>query len=173
MEIVRLFRVFLSAPSDVTEEQESISGVIRDWNVQHGQAIGVRAELVHWRTHTYPTTGRRPQTTINKQAFDKSDIVVGIFWSKFGTPTGRYRSGTEEELRRGIKRGKKVMVYFSRRPLPRIRPLQKARIESFKRQLGPKALYWEFSDIQSFERYFRNHLAMVMQDLHKRHKIGK
>src|SRR5207249_1565198 len=102
METVKLFSVFLSAPSDVTEEQLIIDGVIREWNIQHGKAAGVRVELIHWRTHTYPATGQRAQAIINKQAFDRSDIVVGIFWSKFGTPTGRSGSGTEEELRRGI-----------------------------------------------------------------------
>ena len=96
METVQLFSLFLSAPSDVTEEHEIVEGIIRDWNLQHGRAGGVRVELVHWRTHAYPAVGRRPQALINKQAFDKSDLVVGIFWSKFGTPTGRYGSGTEE-----------------------------------------------------------------------------
>jgi hypothetical protein len=173
METVQLFSLFLSAPSDVTEEHEIIDGIIRDWNLQHGRAMGVRVELIHWRTHAYPAAGRRPQALINKQAFDKSDLVVGIFWSKFGTPTGRYGSGTEEELRRGMKKGKKVMVYFCRRPAPRTRLLQRSKIEAFKQKLGLKALYWEYSDLSLFERDFRNHLAMAMQELQKAKKMGK
>jgi hypothetical protein len=175
METVRLFRVFLSAPADVISEYEIVSGILREWNVQHGQALGVRVELVHWRTHTYPATGRRAQALINKQAFDQSDIVVGIFWTKFGTPTGRYGSGTEEELRRGITQNKSVMVYFSRIPPPsgQGQPLQASKITAFKEKLGKKALYWEFSSLDGFERDFRNHLAMAMQGLQKRHKPGK
>lgn len=175
METVRLFRVFLSAPSDVTAEHEIVAGVLADWNVQHGQALGIRLELVHWRTHAHPTTGKRPQALINKQAFDRSDIVVGIFWSKFGTPTGRFSSGTEEELRRGIAQKKEVMVYFSRIPLPKDagKPLHFSKIEAFKRKLGKKGIYWEYSTLGWFERYFRNHLAMAMQDLQKRHKMRK
>src|SRR5271170_1049627 len=102
MQSIQLFSLFLSAPSDVSEENVIVRGVIEDWNRQHGRASGVRLELVYWRTDTYPATGGRPQAIINRQAFDQSDVVVGIFWSKFGTPTGRYGSGTEEELRRGI-----------------------------------------------------------------------
>lgn len=173
MESVRLFSLFLSAPSDVTEEHEVIAGVVRDWNIQHGRAARVRVELVYWRTHTYPASGGRPQSFINKQAFDKSDIVAGIFWSKFGTPTGRYGSGTEEELQRGMKKGKKVMVYFCRRPAPRTKLLQRSKIEKFKTKLGKKAIYWEYSDLTLFEREFRNHLAMVMQELQRTRKVRK
>jgi hypothetical protein len=175
METIRLFRVSLSAPSDVTAEHEIVDGILADWNVQHGQALGIRVELVHWRTHTYPATGKRPQALINKQAFDRSDIVVGIFWSRFGTPTGRFGSGTEEELRRGIAQKKKVMVHFSRIPLPKGAgtPLHSTKIEAFKKKLGKKALYWEYSSLGWFERFFRNHLAMVMQDLQKQRKVRR
>ena len=173
MKTVKLFSVFLSAPSDVTTEHSIIQGVIDEWNLQHGRAIGCRLELIHWSTHTHPSTGQRAQSIINKQAFDQSDIVVGIFWSKFGTPTGRYQSGTEEELRRGIAKKKKVMVYFCLRPAKGVALLQRAKIEAFKKKLGPKALYWEYSNLNLFERFFRNHLAMAMQELKKRHNVGK
>jgi hypothetical protein len=173
MEAIRLFSLFFSAPSDVTEEHVIVRGVIDDWNIQHGRASGVRLELVHWKTHTYPAAGGRAQAIINKQAFDKSDVVVGIFWSKFGTPTGRYGSGTEEELHRGIRNGKRVMVYFSRRAAPKMKPLEHAKIEAFRKKLGKKAFYWEYSDVQLFERDFRNHLAMVAPELQKQHKVRK
>lgn len=173
MELIRLFSVFLSAPVDVTEEQLIVRGVIDDWNVQHGRASAARLELVYWRTHTFPTTGARPQAIINKQAFDNSDIVVGIFWSRFGTPTGRYGSGTEEELKRGIRKGKKVMVYFSRRAAPKMKVLERSKIDAFKKKIGMKALYWEYSDVQLFERDFRNHLALAMQELQKQREVRK
>jgi hypothetical protein len=175
METVQLFRVFLSAPSDVEEEHGVLAGVLRDWNIQHGEALSIRLELVHWWTHTHPATGRRPQSLINKQAFDRCDIVVGIFWTKFGTPTGRYGSRTEEELRRGIAANKSVLVYFARMA-PREgkgQPLESTKIEAFKRKLGKKSLYWEYGNLEEFEHDVRNHLAMVMQDLQIRHKLRK
>jgi hypothetical protein len=175
METIRLFRVFLSAPSDVLEEHEVLAGVLTDWNIQHGQSLGIRVELVHWRTHAHPATGKRPQSLINKQAFDGCDIVVGIFWRKFGTPTGRFGSGTEEELRRGIASNKSVLVYFARIPPPEGtgQPLRFSKIEAFKRKLGTHALYWEYGSMEGFEHDVRNHLAMVMQDLQIKHKLRK
>ena len=164
-----LYRVFLAAPSDVADELVVVDGVLRDWNQQHGQALGIRVELVNWRTHTWPTTGSRPQASVNKQAFDACDLVVAVFWSRFGTPTGKADSGTEEEIRRGIKQGKPVLVYFSDRPTPNQKQgIEHSRIEKFKQQFGQKALYWVYSDIDSFEKELRNHVALTMHHLLKR-----
>ena len=162
---ITLYRVFLAAPSDVTDEMIVVHGVLQDWNLQHGQALNVRLELVNWRTHTRPATGRRPQALVNKQAFDACDLVVAIFWSRFGTPTGRAASGTEEEIRRGIKQHKPVMVYFSDRPSPGQKPVEHSRIERFKQRFGQKALLGSYSDLKAFEWALRNHLASTMHDL--------
>jgi hypothetical protein len=166
-EAITLFRVFLASPSDVLEERDVIDGVLRDWNIQHGPAAKARVELVSWRTHAYPAAGDRPQGLINKQAFDDSDIVVGIFWLKFGTPTGAAASGTEEEIERGVKQKKPVMVYFSKRTdvgKP-VKPRELAKIQKFQKKFGEAAMFWEYNDLGKFERDFRNHLAHTMNKL--------
>lgn len=167
---VQLYRVFFAAPGDVIEELTLVQGVIEDWNRQHGDEFGVRIELLHWSTHSWPAIGERPQSLINQQAFDKADIVVAVFWGRFGSPTGRAASGTEEEIRRGIRQKKQVLVYFSTHPEPHQRPdpKQHSKIESFKRKIGKKALYWSYSDRARFPEVFRNHLAQVMRDLHQK-----
>ncbi len=43
---------------------------------------------------------------------DDSDIIVAIFWQRFGSPTGVAVSDTEEDIRR-TTRWIKLMVYFS------------------------------------------------------------
>lgn len=166
-EPITLYRVFLATPSDVTEELTIVDALLRDWNLQHGQALAVRLELVNWRTHARPATGRRPQALVNKQAFDACDLVVAVFWSRFGTPTGRAGSGTEEEIRRGIKQGKQVLVYFSDRPAPGQKRVEHSRIEKLKRQFGQKALFWTYSSPSAFEEALRNHLAGAMHELLK------
>jgi hypothetical protein len=158
-EAITLYRVFLATPSDVSEELIVVEALLRDWNLQHGQAQRVRLESVNWRTHTRPAFGKRPQALVNKQAFDTCDLVVAIFCSRFGTPTRRAGSGTEEEIRRGIKQGKEVLVYFSERPSPGQKPTEHSRIEKFKRKFRRKALFWSYSDTAGFEQAFRNHLA--------------
>jgi hypothetical protein len=173
-ESITLYRVFLAAPSDVTDELTVVEGLLRDWNLQHGQELRSRLELVNWRTHTRPATGGRPQALINRQAFDSCDVVIAIFWSRFGSPTGRAGSGTEEEIKRGIRQKKAVLVYFSDRPAPGIKPAEHSRIEKFKKQFGQKALFGSYNSLPAFEVALRNHLAATMHDLvKKRAKLKK
>ena len=42
--------------------------------------------------------GSDPQQIINSQVSDEYDIFIGILWTRFGTPTERAGSGTEEEF---------------------------------------------------------------------------
>lgn len=162
---VTLYRVFVAAPSDVAEELQVVEGVLRDWNLQHGQPYRARVETVNWRTHTRPAAGRRPQALVNQQAFDGCDIVVAIFWTRLGTPTGRADSGTVEEIKRGVRQGKQVLVYFSDRPPPGAAKVEHSRIQRFKSRFGAKSLYWVYNDMGSFERALRNHLAITMHAL--------
>ncbi len=167
-ETIKLFRVLLAAPSDVTEEHQLVAGVIDEWNVQHGDGIGARVELMNWRTHSHPDAGSRPQALINKQFADRADIVIGIFWQRLGSPTGKAASGTVEEITRARRRGKKVMVYFSRREgtgKERTDTREQARIERFKRVLGRNALYGSYADLREFEGAVRKDLALVMREV--------
>ncbi|MGH8013167.1 MAG: hypothetical protein ACREQ4_11765, partial [Candidatus Binataceae bacterium] len=88
-ETIQLFRVLLAAPSDVTEEHALVAEAINDWNVQHGDSVAARVELMNWRTHAHPEAGRRPQALINRQFADRADVVLAIFWRRLGSPTGR------------------------------------------------------------------------------------
>lgn len=171
-EQVLLFRVFVGSPSDVVEEHEIIRGQIEQWNRDHGPLTRARVEYTNWRTHSHPEAGDRPQALLNKQVVDKSDIVVGIFNVRFGSPTGKADSGTEEEIRRSMKNGKTVMVYFANLPLPRRRKErdESVKVEKFKRKLGQSALYHTYTDMTAFEDAFRQHLAAAMNDLLEKNK---
>jgi len=103
-EQIQLYRLFVGSPSDVVQEHEIIRGQIEQWNRDHGPLTQARVEYTNWRTHSHPEAGDRPQALLNKQVVDKSDIVVGIFNARFGSPTGKADSGTEEEIRRSMKR---------------------------------------------------------------------
>ena len=172
-EQIQLFRLFVGAPSDVDEAYVVIRGQIEQWNRDHGPLAGARVEFTHWRTHSHPAAGGRPQALLNKQVVDQCDIMVGIFNARFGSPTGVADSGTEEEIRRSIKHGKKVMVYFNNQPIPKQRKARNefARIEKFKRRLGKNAIYHTYTDMPTFEAAFRQHLAGVMNELLAKKKI--
>ena len=169
---VLLFRVFVGAPSDVDEAHDVIRGQIEQWNRDHGPLSGARVEFTNWRTHSHPAVGGRPQALLNKQVVDQCDIMVGIFNARFGSPTGVADSGTAEEIRRSIRRGKKVMVYFANLPTPKRSKARDEfeRIEKFKNKLGQQALYHTYTDLKAFEGAFRQHLAGVMNELLAKHR---
>lgn len=167
-DLIQLFRILLAAPSDVTEEHTLVADAINDWNIQHGDRTGARVELMNWRTHAHPDTGKRPQALINRQFADRADIVLAIFWRRLGSPTGKAASGTVEEIDRARRRGKKVMVYFSQRIGPNTqRPDsgEQARMERFRRKLGRSALYGTYRDMKEFEAVVRKGLALVMGEV--------
>src|SRR5579863_4282522 len=158
-EEIQLFRLFVGAPSDVEEPLDIIRGQIEQWNRDHGPRARARVEFTNWRTHTHPAAGARPQAIINRQVVDQCDILVAVFRLRFGTPTGVAGSGTEEEIRRCIRKGKTVMVYFAELPARGRRKDRRefAKIEEFKKKFGSRALYYTYTDPGSFEEAFRQH----------------
>jgi hypothetical protein len=72
---------------------------------------------VKWETHATPVTGQRPQETINSQLIRDGDILIVMFWTKLGSPTGIAESGTAEEIKEFVTAGKPAMIYFSSRPI--------------------------------------------------------
>jgi hypothetical protein len=164
---IKLYSLFVASPSDVKDELSILSELVTEWNVHHGANKGVYVELVRWETHAFPAVGDRPQAIINRQVLDDSDLVVGIFWSHFGSPTGVAESGTEEEIERSISQGKKVMVYFSDRPLSpsTLNNAEYTKVQSFKDKFRNRGLYWSYSDIDTFRNLLRRHVTATLNSL--------
>jgi len=72
---------------------------------------------VHWRDDAYPVVGTSAQAAINKQIADHADLVLACLWTRFGTPTDGYGSGTEEEIERARVGGRQIFLYFVEKPV--------------------------------------------------------
>ncbi len=72
---------------------------------------------IGWETHSVPDTGDRPQAIINGQLLKGADLLVVMFWTRIGSPTGVAQSGTVEEIEEHIRTGKPAMIYFSSAPV--------------------------------------------------------
>jgi len=94
----------------------------------------------------------RPQEAINRRIVDDCDMLVGIFWTKLGTPTGEADSGTLEEIERVAKAGKPVMLYFSHVPVDpnRVDLNQMGLLKSFRDRILANALVETFSSSLDF-----------------------
>jgi hypothetical protein len=161
---ISLIKLTLCGPGDVLKEIDIAKEVISEWNLRHGESYGFWVKHQHWLTDTYPKLGDRPQGVVNNQIIDDADALVAIFWSRFGTSTGIADSGTEEEIRRGVKLNKKVLVYFSdMEPIPpSANSRQLNRLWKFRQDLQTLGLSWKFNSRHEFRTLFSNHLALLL-----------
>ena len=158
-----VFQVMIASPGDVAEEREKARELIHEWNANNSREKGIVLLPADWTTHASPEMGDRPQEIINRQVLEDSDLLVGIFGTRLGTPTGKAPSGTVEEIEKHIAAGKPAMLYFStnnegkldEESLRQFQALTEFR-ESFEK--NHQGLIWRFASLQDFETNFRNHL---------------
>jgi len=164
-----ILKIVLSSPSDVNEERRVMETVIDDLN--HGIAYerNLRLELIRWETDAYPGFHPDgPQGLIDPLLdIQNCDILLGIFWKRFGTPTKNSLSGTEHEFKTAAKSWKRsgtpqIMMYFkdAESKLSTSEEYrQYSRVLDFKEEFPKQGLYWIFENVHDFERLARNHLT--------------
>lgn len=165
---IRLIKVFLASPTDVAREGELVRETLDSINRTFGEKEGVRFEVKNWKTDSYPAYGSDGQNLLNDQIADMSqyDLFVGIMWNRFGSPTPRAGSGTEEEFLRAVASfeangNPQIMFYFNQAPF---NPTsvndaeQKMKVLEFKGKVQGKALTHDYASANDFQRDFRNHI---------------
>ena len=165
--------VLVASPSDLEPERNQLEDVVRELNLTWSRSFSLRLELVRWETHGYPGVGLDPQDVLNRELPDEPDIFIGLMWSRYGTDTGRARSGTEKEFRLALERYKqdpesvRIMFYFKDATLvpSAIDPDQLRRVQEFRASLGAEgSLYSKFGTLEEFERLLRIHLSRQIQE---------
>jgi hypothetical protein len=104
--------VLISSPGDLKTTREKCQQAITQWNLTHGREKNIFLEAILWESHASSEYGDRPQGLLNRQIVDRSDMAIVLFWTRFGTPTGKADSGTVEELEHFAETGKPCLVYF-------------------------------------------------------------
>ena len=170
---MKRLRIFIASPGDVSEERDIVSNVvvpeiqrIFSDNQLLGNKQSIELESIRWETHAWPDVGDDAQDVIN-QEIGNYDVLVGIMWRRFGTPTKRSGSGTGEEFERAYEyfrayQKPKIMFYFRTAPFYTTAPSELAQFQKVVRfrskleKLG--VLFWEYSSPLQFERNVREHL---------------
>ena len=147
-----VFKVMIASPGDVAAERSIVRELISEWNVVNADSRKTVLLPVGWETHSVPEMGGRPQEIINKQILHGCDLLIGVFWTRIGTATGQFASGTVEEIEEHVKAGKPAMLYFSTSPVvpDSIDPDQYKQLQEFKRSCQTRGLYESYSDISDF-----------------------
>jgi len=162
-----IYRALISAPSDVTQELKAIPEVISAWNATNSLRLKSFIEPVHWKSHSHPDAGASPQDILNRQIVDESDFIIAVFWTRLGTPTNHYDSGTVEEIEKFIQSGKPVLLYFSNQPVVpgSVDTEQFNRLKEYQEKIKNKALYAEFSTVWDFRALLSRHISQVINDI--------
>jgi hypothetical protein len=171
-----IFQVMIASPGDVSAEREKIRAIVHEWNDLNSQRTRIVLLPVGWDTHSSPDLGGRPQDIINRNVLDKSDLLVGVFWTRIGTPTGEAESGTVEEIRRHIDAGKPAMVYFSSAPVaPELLDHEQfGALKAFKNWCKSAGLIEGYENTEEFSEKFRRQLQIIVRDhIHFQDKVEK
>lgn len=182
-ETVERFTVFLASPGDVPTERKAVEAAIEEINRTFGEPEGFVLTLKRWETHTRPArapTGGSSQDVIDAQIGDY-DIFVGLMWTRFGTPTKKAGSGTEQEYDAARKAGKRrrkhplrVMFYF-RSGTAKVRaidPDQLKAVRAFKAKVFRDHLAREYDTPSEFARLIREHLIHEARGLLSRKRTA-
>ena len=159
---VTLYNLLISCPGDIKEEVTLIESAVDEFNELYAETLGITIKTRHWSKSSYAQSGGKPQALLNEQFVNKCDAAVAIFWTRFGSPTDEYGSGTEEEIEIMLQSGKQVFMYFSDKPIPpsKINGDGYEKIQAFRDKYKDKGIYFTYSSDEEFKKMFFAHLSM-------------
>lgn len=165
-----VIRVFIGAPSDVNSEREIIKKVIYNINNLYRGTEYAQFDIVELERDVRPDigSGLEAQEVIDSKVNGNYDVFIGILWKKFGTPTKKHESGTQQEFENALKSDAKVMFYFSKLPFTTddIDPIQLGKILNFKKSLQSEGLYFDYNSLEDFENLVTNNLRILAIERH-------
>lgn len=165
------YDVLLSCPGDVYNDcYSTIDNTVNIFNKTYGDLYNIEINLVHWSKDSFPQSGDHPQELLNKQIVNNADACIAVFWTKFGSPTDKYGSGTEEEIERMLSENRQVFMYFYNKPIPlKLLEDEKAKTDydkvlQFKEKYSKRGIYSEISDENDFQKQLTVHLTKYFLD---------
>ena len=155
------YDLLISCPGDITTEISIIEDAISQFNTQFSDTLGISVRTKHWHKNSYAQSGGKPQALLNEQFVNDCDAAVAILWTRFGTPTDEYGSGTEEEVEIMLSSGKQVFMYFSDKPLSPSQMNEESykKVQAFRDKYKDRGIYFTYSSDEEFKTMFFAHLS--------------
>ncbi|MBQ4439480.1 hypothetical protein II898_11480 [bacterium] len=159
-------KVMIVSPSDVPKKQrEIVKNALYHWNEINFKNIVF--SVLGYDINAHADSGSHPQESLNHQLLEQADLIIAIFWTKLGTPTREYPSGSEEEIERHINAGKKALLFFSNEridPQLLIDPKRREQYEQlmkYKESKKNTALYEDFSTDEEFQKKLNDNINLI------------
>ena len=158
-----VYQVIIASPGDVPRERQLAREIVYEWNSINSLDKKICLLPVGWEYNSSPEMGNRAQEIINKQVLENSDLLIGIFWTRIGSPTGNSISGSVEEIEKHVNAGKPAMLYFSKVPvvLDSIDQKQYEELKKFEKSCRDnKGLVESFDSIEDFRSKLTRQLSL-------------
>jgi hypothetical protein len=175
MKHLQELRVVVASPRDVQSERNSLVDVAAELNRGIAKDRAIHIEISRWEIDAAPGFHLEgPQGIIDSVLrIEDCDLLVGIFWKRFGTPTADAKSGTEHEFRKAYeawKRDKRpqIMMYFNEKPYsPKTREEieQWGQVLGFKSKFPKEGLSWSYNGKNEFEKLVRQHITQFIRHI--------
>ena len=179
MKSISVLRIVLSAPSDVSEQKHALHEAAREANqVLLEREIPFHYVVTDWEIDVAP--GRHAlgaQAHIDETLrIPECDLLIAIFSRRFGTPTGNFGSGTEEEISQALqswdeKGSPEPVIYFDTSSFTPTSPeeeLQMQKLEDYKTQLHSmpnSPLVGKYEGAKRFRAVVVKDLITIAKDL--------
>lgn len=174
METRKIYKCFISSPSDCVEEREACQKVIQKINNGLARHLGINFESFMWEYNVLPDMGKNGQEIIDEYALkSKYDIFIGIMKNRFGNPTKNAGSGTEHEFNDALKRKEsssnslpKILFFFGKEKVDpdKLDYGQYLKVKDFKVKLESIGLYIEFDNTEIFQKKLREKLELFIEE---------
>ena len=155
------YDLLISCPGDIHSELPLINKAVEEFNTLFSDALGISIRTKHWSKNAYAQSGGKPQALLNDQFVKDCDAAVTLFWTRFGTPTDEYGSGTEEEIEIMLSSGKQVFMYFSDKPISpsQHNAAEYTKVQAFRDKYKGRGLYFTYTTDDEFYKLFFAHLT--------------
>jgi hypothetical protein len=171
---VLVLRVVVASPGDVKAERDSLAEIFEEVNRDTARPAELHLELARWETDARPGFHPGgPQALIDPILdIEDCDLLIGIFWSRMGTPIPSGETGTEHEFQTAYtswtkKQRPDILVYFCERtPQPQSADdqFQIERVQRFKTNFPRSGFSWKYTEVQDFKTLVARHLRIYLQD---------
>ena len=159
-----VINVMIASPSDVETQRQIVRDVIHEWNAIHTKDRCVVLMPVGWESHACPKMGASAQEIINKDVLADCDLLVAVFWTRLGSPTGNSPSGTVAEIQKHMESGKPTMIYFSNAPVrpESVEDEQYTALLAFREECKEKGYIQSYDSISQFRDMFTRQLTQTV-----------
>lgn len=169
----QIYKVTIIASNETQEECQALDEIIQRLNIsllaKINQSLMVHQWNIDERSHQVRNLY---DPSKNVTELEESDIVIGIFWKRFGKPSQDAKFDIEDIFRLLHDTSKQegrpyVSIYFSKKsysPSSERDLYNQSRIENFQKDFLQSSFWWSYGSELEFEQLLRTHLTLVIQN---------